>query len=81
MDKEDLNPIQHAMKSRLPIVEYNKNGPCEAYVWGTNANFNLGLGNLQSRTTPELMDSFRRASINIKQVKQFLVLLGHKVKM
>ncbi|KAF4517403.1 hypothetical protein B566_EDAN005012 [Ephemera danica] len=62
-----FNTMQHAMKSRLPIVEFSRNDPCEAYVWGTNANFNLGLGNQQSRSTPELMDFFRRSAINIKQ--------------
>ncbi|XP_065342837.1 inhibitor of Bruton tyrosine kinase [Cloeon dipterum] len=67
-DKEDMTPLDLAMKSRPPIVEYNKSSPCEAYVWGTNANFNLGIGNQQSRTVPDLVEHFRRSSINVKHV-------------
>jgi len=67
-DKEDLTPLDLAMKSRPPIVEYTKSGPCEAYMWGTNANFNLGIGNQQSKTCPELVEHFRRNNIGIKQV-------------
>ncbi|XP_059475096.1 inhibitor of Bruton tyrosine kinase isoform X2 [Neocloeon triangulifer] len=68
VDKEDMTPIDLAMKSRPSIVEYTKSGPCEAYVWGTNANFNLGIGNQQSKAVPELVEHFRRGGVNIKQV-------------
>lgn len=40
----------------------------EVYVWGSNFNYNLGLGNAQSRTVPEILEVFRKDAINIKQV-------------
>ncbi|XP_063243097.1 inhibitor of Bruton tyrosine kinase [Bacillus rossius redtenbacheri] len=68
MDFEDLTPLEIAMKDRLPIVSYDLNGPCEVYIWGTNANYTLGTGTQASRPQPELLDLFRKQNISVKQV-------------
>jgi hypothetical protein len=69
-DHDGLTPIDHAMKDRPPIVEFNASNPCEVYVWGTNNNYSLGTGNEQSRSQPELLDAFRKQGISIKQVNE-----------
>lgn len=67
-DHEGLTPLDIILKDRLPYVEYLSNGPSEVYVWGSNTNYNLGLGNEQNREYPEILDSFRKDCISIKQV-------------
>ena len=67
-DKDGLTPIDHAMKDRPVILEFDGQNLCEVYVWGTNNNYSLGTGNQQSRSLPELLDSFRKQNISIKQV-------------
>lgn len=67
-DYDGLTPVDHAMKDRPPVVEFNARNPCEVYVWGTNSNYSLGTGNEQSRSQPELLDAFRKQGISIKQV-------------
>lgn len=69
-DHDGLTPVDHAMKDRPPIVEFNACNPCEVYVWGTNSNYSLGTGNEQSRSQPELLDAFRKQGISIKQVNE-----------
>lgn len=67
-DHDGLTPIDHAMKDRPSIVEFNGHNLCEVYVWGTNTNYSLGTGMEQSRSLPELLDAFRKQGISIKQV-------------
>ncbi|XP_046673434.1 inhibitor of Bruton tyrosine kinase isoform X1 [Homalodisca vitripennis] len=67
MDKEDLQPIDHAMKDRL-VKEFSVHNPCQVYAWGTNYNYTLGIGNHHSRQHPELLDFFRKNNTSIKQV-------------
>ncbi|XP_076307674.1 LOW QUALITY PROTEIN: inhibitor of Bruton tyrosine kinase [Tachypleus tridentatus] len=67
-DHEGLIPMELIMKDRLPYVEYTPSDLSEVYVWGSNTNFNLGVGNGQGRTYPEILENFRRDSIYIKQV-------------
>ena len=66
-DRDGLTAIDHAMKDRPSIVEFNGSNPCEVYVWGTNSNYSLGTGNEQSRSQPELLDAFRKQGISIRQ--------------
>lgn len=70
-DRDGLTPIDHAMKDRPPIVEFNGQNLCEVYMWGTNNNYSLGTGNQQSRSQPELLDAFRKHGRSIKQVTAF----------
>lgn len=64
MDNEEMRPIDHFIRDRK--VDVTSNQFNEVYCWGTNANYNLGTGSLQTRETPELLDSLKRVSI--KQV-------------
>jgi inhibitor of Bruton tyrosine kinase len=75
MDKEDFTPLDLIMKSLPPIVASTNSGPSEAYVWGTNANFNLGIGNQQSKAVPEPVEFLRRNNICIKTVNLSLRIL------
>ncbi|CAG2068677.1 unnamed protein product [Timema podura] len=68
MDYDDLTPLDHAMKDRLPFVEYSPIGPCEVY---TNTNYTLGTGGGANRTCPELLDPFRKQGISVKQTKVY----------
>ncbi|KFM65426.1 Inhibitor of Bruton tyrosine kinase, partial [Stegodyphus mimosarum] len=68
-DHEGFSPLDIALKDRLPYLEYHPSNPSEVYVWGSNFNYNLGLGNLQSREIPEVLEVFRKDFICIKQVQ------------
>lgn len=67
-DHEGFTPLDIILKDRLPYIEYIPTHPSEVYAWGSNFNYNLGLGNAQSRTVPEILEVFRKDAINIKQV-------------
>ena len=43
-------------------------GPTEVYTWGDNSNFTLGHDSAKRRHHHEMIDSFQKASISIKQV-------------
>lgn len=68
VDHEGHTPLDLVMKDRLPYIDYSLHNPCDAYVWGTNTNFNLGLESQQSKTTPELIDNFKRENVGIQQI-------------
>ncbi len=40
----------------------------EGYVWGTNVNFNSGLGHQKQKNQPMLIDQLRRENIYILKV-------------
>ncbi|XP_054716016.1 inhibitor of Bruton tyrosine kinase-like isoform X2 [Uloborus diversus] len=67
-DKEGFTPLDIILKDRLPYIEYLPSNPSEVYAWGSNVNCNLGLGKVQSRDVPELLEVFRKDFISIKQV-------------
>lgn len=80
MDFEHLTPLDIALKDRLPFVDLSLRNPCEVYVWGSNSNYTLGTGNQQNRSMPELLETFRKQDISIKQVamhKYHSVFLSH----
>lgn len=37
-------------------------------MWGKNKNYNLGIGNVQGRETPEYIDYYRKNRIYVSQV-------------
>uniref|UniRef100_A0A8D8PS67 Inhibitor of Bruton tyrosine kinase n=3 Tax=Cacopsylla melanoneura TaxID=428564 RepID=A0A8D8PS67_9HEMI len=65
MDNEEMRPIDHLIRDRKVSV-LSTNQFNEVYIWGRNANYNLGTGSQQARDVPELLDSMKR--ISIKQV-------------
>lgn len=67
-DLDDLTPLDHVMKDRPKILEYNLCNPCEVYVWGTNTNYTLGIGHHHSRLHPEPLFTFRKQGVSIRQV-------------
>lgn len=67
MDKDDLQPSDHAMKDRAGGNSYTAHNPCQLYVWGTNTNYTLGTGNQHSRPQPDLLEHFRKNNISFKQ--------------
>lgn len=67
MDKDDLQPSDHAMKDRAGGNVYSAHNPCQVYVWGTNTNYTLGTGNQHSRPQPDLLELFRKNNVSIKQ--------------
>ncbi|XP_017866421.1 PREDICTED: inhibitor of Bruton tyrosine kinase isoform X1 [Drosophila arizonae] len=40
----------------------------EALVWGSNRNYNLGIGNEQNTLTPQSLDFFRKSNLWLEQV-------------
>ena len=49
LDQDGLTCLDHAVLDRPLHVSYDVTAPLDAYVWGTNSNFNLGLGNNTNR--------------------------------
>ena len=49
LDHDGLTCLDHAVLDRPLHVSYDVTAPLDAYVWGTNSNFNLGLGNNTNR--------------------------------
>ena len=53
-DKDGFTALDHAIADRPMHVSYERHAPLEAYVWGTNANYNLGLGTHATRNNPDI---------------------------
>lgn len=64
-DNDFINPLQYCSRVKKPIDGEKK---CETLVWGKNKNYNLGIGNIQGRDTPEFIDFLRKSRIYIQQV-------------
>ena len=60
IDHDGLTVLDHAVLDRPLHVSYDVTAPLDAYVWGVNLNYNLGLGNNTNRQHPDLVDSFRQ---------------------
>ncbi|CAL1279292.1 unnamed protein product [Larinioides sclopetarius] len=67
-DHEGFTPLDIIVKDRLPYIEYQPSDPSDVYVWGSNFNYNLGVGNSQSKMVPDVLEIFRKDFIDIKQV-------------
>ncbi|CAG0912732.1 unnamed protein product [Notodromas monacha] len=67
LDQEGLTAFELALLDRPLIVDLNPSNPCELYVWGTNSNYNLGIGHDQTRALPDVLEFFRKNNIVIKQ--------------
>lgn len=46
--------------------------PTEVYIWGTNANYNLGTGSSSARNIPEPLEVFGNAKISQVSCKAHL---------
>ena len=64
-------PFDHPVQDHLETVfsDLDPNSPADVYVWGSNANYNLGLGVSQGqRSTPEVNETLRKEGINWRKV-------------
>ncbi|XP_067950544.1 inhibitor of Bruton tyrosine kinase-like [Watersipora subatra] len=70
-DNEGHTPIDLCTKDHiyLPFVQTNKEiGEYNVYTWGDNSSYALGHGKESQRQSPEVIETFRRKRITIKQV-------------
>ena len=78
-DHEGLTPMDHLIKDRFKnpndVLKHLLDGSStdwkvdtEVHVWGTNANFNLGLGHHMQRNQPTILDQLRRDKCCIAKV-------------
>ncbi|KAE8603105.1 hypothetical protein XENTR_v10014218 [Xenopus tropicalis] len=67
-DKDGYTPLDVVMKDRPPHIIFKTSDPTEVYTWGDNVNFTLGHGTQQSKHHPELLETFPRSGVYIKQV-------------
>jgi alpha-tubulin suppressor-like RCC1 family protein len=68
LDHEGLTAMELALFDRPKVVDLNPSNPCEAYVWGENSNYNLGIGHDQTRSFPEVSEHLRRSGVVVKSV-------------
>ncbi|GIY10667.1 inhibitor of Bruton tyrosine kinase [Caerostris extrusa] len=69
IDHEGFTPLDIIVKDRLPYIEYQHSDPSDVYAWGSNFNYNLGVGNSQCKVIPDVLEVFRKDFIDIKQVE------------
>jgi len=67
-DHDGMTALDHAVLDRPLHVSYERHALLDAYVWGTNSNYNLGLGSNTTRMNPDLLEMFRREGTNIVKV-------------
>lgn len=61
LDNDFVNPLQLCCRQKIDEKSFGK----ETFVWGKNKNYTLGIGNLQSKETPDILDYFRKNNIFI----------------
>lgn len=66
-DRSGFTPLDLLLADRLPYIEYTKSDPCDVYVWGENDNYTLGLGNESARRQAEIIPTFAKDGICVKQ--------------
>ncbi|XP_025096853.1 inhibitor of Bruton tyrosine kinase-like isoform X2 [Pomacea canaliculata] len=67
-DHEGLGPLDLIMKDHPKHLAFNWKDPNEVYSWGDNTNLTLGHASEQRRSFPEVVDTFRRGNISVKQI-------------
>ena len=68
IDHNGLTVLDHAVLDRPLHLSYDITAPLEAYVWGNNSNYNLGLGTNTIRHQPDIVESLRKDGVNISKV-------------
>ena len=66
-DHDGLTALDHLSKDR-PDTECAEK-PAEVYIWGTNANFNLGLGHHEQKNQPTVIEHLRKMPADVKEVR------------
>ncbi|CAL8109849.1 unnamed protein product [Orchesella dallaii] len=67
-DNEGLTPFELCQMDRPIPFKQNAGDMTELTVWGSNANYNLGLGHQQPRLIPDVLDKFRKEDLTLVQV-------------
>jgi len=68
VDNDGLTALDHLVKDRPLHVTFDPRAPLEAYLWGANSNYNLGLGTNTMRNTPDILDHFRKSGTFLASV-------------
>ena len=68
LDHSGLTALDHLLLDRPVHVTYERQAPLEAYLWGANSNYNLGLGTNTTRSAPDVLDQFRRQGTHLAAV-------------
>lgn len=68
MDNDGLTALDHLVCDRPLHVTFDPRAPLEAYLWGANSNYNLGLGTNTMRNTPDILDHFRKSGTFLASV-------------
>lgn len=67
-DLEALGPLDIVMMDKPASITFGAKEPNEVYTWGENYNSTLGHTSPHKRTSPEVVDYFKKSGISIKQV-------------
>ncbi len=66
-DGEGLTPLDHFVRDRRAAcgfdLDLSPTNPCDLYAWGSNANFNLGLGHQHQRSMPDVLEYFKKEGV------------------
>ena len=71
LDHDGLTVLDHAVLDRPLHLSYEATAPLEAYVWGNNSNYNLGLGTNTTRHQPDILESLKRVNITNVCLQKF----------
>ncbi|XP_059088832.1 inhibitor of Bruton tyrosine kinase-like [Tigriopus californicus] len=68
VDYEGFTPADIVVHARPRAWDFSAKNPCDVFLWGSNSNFNLGIGHQQQRLLPEILEYFRRHKVFIREV-------------
>lgn len=68
-DNEGLTPFELCQMDRPITFKQNSGDMTELTVWGSNANYNLGIGHQQPRLHPDVAPEFRKNEMSLKKVE------------
>ncbi len=69
-DHDGLTPYDHVVADRRQtdlLTNLSAADPCDVYAWGSNANYNLGIGH-QQRQSPDVLEYFRREGVHVRKI-------------
>ena len=69
-DHDRLDPIESLTLDKFLSTKYTPdlNDDLDVYCWGSNANFNLGIGHEMKKSIPELNEYFKKSNVSIVQI-------------
>ncbi|KAK3770373.1 hypothetical protein RRG08_028271 [Elysia crispata] len=67
-DTEALSPLDIIMLDKPAGITYGEKEPNEVYTWGENYNSTLGHTSPHKRTSPEVVDHFKKMGVSIKKM-------------